>query len=216
MENIQTLRDLAFGLYDAYDYFNRTLFSNLLPAPCITFELKSESINGTFYPERFHPIEGDEAELKNKATDGISLNPAKFTRTEMAVFSTLVHEMVHQWEEHYGDPPKSVYHNKSWAEKMKQIGLHPSSTGEPGGKETGRKMAHYIIPNGEFEIAAKEYLATTGFKIDWVAILPLKPKKKTSRKVAYRCECDRPVYANTDDVKMTCNDCGKEFVPDVL
>jgi hypothetical protein len=33
-------------------------------------------------------------------------------------------------------PP--VAHHRQWAERMKEIGLHPSTSGEPGGKETGR------------------------------------------------------------------------------
>jgi hypothetical protein len=31
---------------------------------------------------------------------------------------------------------------------MKEIGLHPSATGEPGGKETGKHMSHYIVSGG--------------------------------------------------------------------
>jgi hypothetical protein len=31
---------------------------------------------------------------------------------------------------------------------MREIGLQPSSTGEPGGMETGQTVSHYIIPGG--------------------------------------------------------------------
>lgn len=37
---------------------------------------------------------------------------------------------------------------------MKQIGLHPSTTGEPGGKEAGQSVTHCIIPGGPY---AKAY-----------------------------------------------------------
>ena len=31
---------------------------------------------------------------------------------------------------------------------MKEISLQPSTTGEPGGKEPGQSVTHYIIPEG--------------------------------------------------------------------
>jgi hypothetical protein len=31
---------------------------------------------------------------------------------------------------------------------MREIGLQPSSTGEPGGMETGQTVSHYILPGG--------------------------------------------------------------------
>jgi hypothetical protein len=57
--------------------------------------------------------------------------------------STLVHEMVHVWQQHCGTPSKRGYHNKEWATKMKSVGPQPSSTGMVGGKETGQRMSHY-------------------------------------------------------------------------
>jgi hypothetical protein len=45
------------------------------------------------------------------------------------ILSTLVHEMVHVWQETYGNPSRRGYHNRQWAEKMREVGLQPSSTG---------------------------------------------------------------------------------------
>ena len=42
-------------------------------------------------------------------------------------------------------------HNSQWADKMIQVGLMPSDTGEAGGKRTGQSITHYIIPGGKFE-----------------------------------------------------------------
>jgi hypothetical protein len=39
-------------------------------------------------------------------------------------------------------PPRRSYHDRQWAAKMKEIGLQPSTTGEPGGKETGSSVTH--------------------------------------------------------------------------
>ena len=53
----------------------------------------------------------------------------------------------------------SSYHDKEWAALMKQVGLHPSTTGEPGGAETGWKVTHYIIPRGLFAMAFSKSLS---------------------------------------------------------
>ena len=52
------------------------------------------------------------------------------------------------------------YHNKEWAAKMREIGLMPTDTGQPGGKDTGQKVTHFIEPGGRFEQACTAYLAT--------------------------------------------------------
>ena len=49
---------------------------------------------------------------------------------------------------------------------MKAIGLQPSVTGEPGGKEAGQKMNHYIIPGGAFD-KATTVLLQGGFALSW-------------------------------------------------
>ena len=46
-----------------------------------------------------------------------------------------------------------LYHNREWANKMEQIGMMPTDTGESGEKRTGQKIRHYIIPGGLFELA---------------------------------------------------------------
>ena len=76
------------------------------------------------------------------------------------VLSTLAHEMVHLWQHHCGKPGRGRYHNRQWAQRMKAIGLHPSSTGKEGGQETGDSVGHYIVPGGPFEVAAHELLMT--------------------------------------------------------
>lgn len=58
------------------------------------------------------------------------------------------HEMAHVRQQTHGSPPRSSYHDRQWAAKMKEIGLQPSTTGEPGGIEAGQSVTHYIIPGG--------------------------------------------------------------------
>lgn len=72
--------------------------------------------------------------------------------------ATLAHEMCHHWQSHFGKEPAGPYHNKQWATEMKRIGLQPSTTGEPGGKEIGKQCSHYILEGGLFTIACDEFL----------------------------------------------------------
>jgi hypothetical protein len=49
---------------------------------------------------------------------------------------------------------------------MKEIGLQPTATGEPGGKETGQHVTHYIIPGGLYARAFAK-LKAKGFQLHW-------------------------------------------------
>ena len=118
-------------------------------------------MRGYFSPERFQG-----RVVKESVAHELALNPDAFTdRTDEEILSTLVHEMVHVWQEMYGHP-SGHYHNREWAQRMKEIGLYPSQTGEPGGKETGQSVSHYILPNGPYAQAYAK-LSTRGFELHW-------------------------------------------------
>ncbi len=73
---------------------------------------------------------------------------------------TLVHEQCHVWQNYYGKPSRRSYHNREWADKMIAIGLMPSTTGRPGGKQTGQHMNDYVLAGGAFQTAAVDLMAT--------------------------------------------------------
>ncbi|GGY19461.1 hypothetical protein GCM10011289_23780 [Paludibacterium paludis] len=50
---------------------------------------------------------------------------------------------------------------------MEEVGLVPSSTGQPGGKKTGQKMADYPASGGKFLLACVE-LVKDGFCLSWI------------------------------------------------
>jgi hypothetical protein len=138
------------GLNRAYDFFNARLFDGNLPRCLITMQ-RHKGAYGYFAPERFGSRDGA------TITDEIALNPMHFAeRDAKAILSTLAHEMAHLWHQHFGKPSRNGYHNKEWAGAMKKIGLHPSSTGAPGGKETGQRVSHYIVEGGPFDLAFTE------------------------------------------------------------
>jgi hypothetical protein len=93
---------------------------------------------------------------------------------------------------------------------MRELGLQPTSTGEPGGKETGQSMSHYIIPDGRF---AKAYakLAATGFQLHWQSIPATKQgRAKKSSKTKFTCpECGLNAWAKPD-AHLICGECYDE------
>lgn len=146
-------------LQQAYDYFNKVLFDGMLPNALITFQRRKRTL-GYFAGGRFSDNEG-------RPADEIALNPAHFaSRSLPEVLSTLVHEMVHLHQYHFGKPGRGRYHNKEWATQMKAIGLQPTDTGMEGGQETGETITHMIVPGGAFAKAA-ERLLERGFVIPW-------------------------------------------------
>jgi SprT-like family len=171
------------SLTTAYDFFNQELFSGSLP-PCLITMQRHKGAYGYFSGERFASL----ADPKD-VTDEIALNPAHFaTQTPAKVLSTLVHEMAHLWQHHYGKPPRKGYHDRQWAAKMHEIGLLPTATGEEGGKETGQKMTHLIEENGQFARAVSKLLE------EHPAILyhdrnenNAASKKKAASKTKYTC-----------------------------
>jgi predicted SprT family Zn-dependent metalloprotease len=151
--------ELYQSLENAYEHFNTELFKGTLP-PCLITLRSVNRIYGYHHSERFINMEGT-------LIDELGLHPGHFTlRSVEAVLSTLVHEMVHHWQHHFGTPTRSNPHNQEWAAKMRAIGLNPSNTGLPGGKASGKKVSHYIEPAGAYEQACQVLLAK-GFELKW-------------------------------------------------
>ena len=110
-------------------------------------------------------------------------------RSDKDILSTLVHEMCHCFQQHFGTPPRRGYHSREWAAQMISIGLMPSDTGEPGGKQTGQGMSHYIIEGGPFDRAAEALLAS-GFCLNWqsaAAVAQAGKGAKERSKTKYSC-----------------------------
>ncbi len=152
-------------LQAAYVFFNERLFQGRLP-PCLITLQREKNTYGYYSQNRFV------RKSDGKKTDEIALNPRYFgVRTIPESLSTLVHEMTHLDQAHYGKPGRRGWHNREWGKMMDAIGLAPSSTGQPGGKRTGDRMSHYIIEGGPFDRACDE-LITHQFKLSWCDRFP--------------------------------------------
>jgi hypothetical protein len=219
----------------AYSFFNVKLFDSRLPACLITLQRKNRT-RGYFSPTRFVRAEGSR-------TDEIAMNPAFFAvSSPIQVLSTLVHEMVHLQQAHFGKPSRRSYHNREWADMMEAVGLQPTHDGTENGKRTGERMTHLVRKGGRFEAAALELLAA-GFQITWmdrdhaqVTSLPpdapllrikgkdgdddangaAKPKRKTKsgQRIKYQCpDCQIRAWAKAG-VNLLCGECRIDLQPE--
>jgi hypothetical protein len=186
-----------------FDYFNRRLFENSLLDCMLSFSRRRSSSHTLF-------TGGLWREEAGSATPEISLNLKQLCEGEpIEVMAMLVAQMVHLWQERYGQPSRKGYYNREWAEKMATIGLLPSATGLPGGRQIGQGVKHYIEPNGRFE---KAFL-----KMPNDFLLPFRPeafdgqqRRGYSEKVTYQCVgCGVKVWGK-GGLELVCG-CGKVF-----
>jgi SprT-like family len=194
---------LEYGaLYAAFEHFNKELFGGCLPDVFIAYQRKAGML-GHFSADRYS------GRVDELGRHELALNPDSFIeRADKQIASTVVHEMVHHWQHHFGKTGSRGYHNKEWAAKMKAVGLQPSNTGAIGGKETGQRMSHYIIPGGPF-VQSYNKLAATGWKLN-LQSAPRpggtgKPNKDRPKSTCPRCggnAWSKPNY------QLACVDCG--------
>lgn len=135
-----------YALHRAFDHFNDTLFDAALPDCPVFFSRKVDF--GGFFPARRAEGRPD----TNADTPVILMNPDKLGEPPAFVMSVLVHEQCHLWRGIQG-PRVHLAHDARWASKMVEVGLMPSQTGRPGGRQAGHRMSHYILPDGRFERA---------------------------------------------------------------
>jgi predicted SprT family Zn-dependent metalloprotease len=201
-ENVRFAAAQVAAFEQAYRFFNGKLFGGELPMCFITLHRKS-SARGYFMNDAWRQ-KGDSAQMN---THELAMNPDTFAgRSDKAILSTLVHEMAHCWQQVYGKPGRGGYHNKQWARKMIDLGLHPTATGEIGGKQTGSRMTHVIIQHGAFDVAC-DLLLESGWTLEWASFSPTKMPSDSSRnKVKYTCACNHKVWGKPA-LNIICPDC---------
>lgn len=207
----------------AYAFFNRELFGKRLPDCLITITRK-RGAKGYFWADKF------EHETSAKKADEISLNPDLFkTRTLAETLSTLVHEMCHLEQQHFGKPSRTGYHNQGWADLMLAVGLIPSDTGKVDGKQTGQAVTHYIEDGGRYALAFAK-LEAKGFTLPWQGVSPfilpgfpgagtvagiaglLTGKATRSSKTKFSCpKCGANAWGKPD-LSITCTPCAAPMV----
>ena len=185
---------------EAYDFFNTELFVGELPKCLVTFQRQRRAF-GYFWADKF----ADASD--GAAVDEIAMNPQLFEgRTHQQTLSTLVHEMAHLWQHHYGSASRNGYHNKEWGSKMLEVGLHPSDTGTPGGRKTGQQMSHYILEGGPFATSCKKLL-DSGFQIPYFENQRNRASTTSQDKVKFMCPSCRSIAWGKPALKLLCGEC---------
>jgi predicted SprT family Zn-dependent metalloprotease len=193
-----------FAAYEQmFAYFNGRLFGGELPACLLNFSRRSKTY-GFFAPSRW--------ERGRDVRHEISLNPSTLkSRKPIEVASTLVHEMVHLWQQEHGTPSRTGYHNHEWAAKMDAVGLVPSSTALPGGARVGQKVSHYVAKGGPFEQAFRAM--PKELTLPWACDEPedVRLKKAAKNKVKYTCPgCGANVWGKPE-LAISCDECEERF-----
>lgn len=192
------------SLTAAYECFNRELFSGDRP-PCLITMQRHKGALGFFSGERFANT-SDPKEI----TDEIALNPVHFaTRKPVEVLSTLVHEMVHLWQHHFGERPRKGYHDRQWAGKMLEVGLIPTETGDMGGRQTGQHVTHLIEEDGRYARAVEKLLRERPAILyhDRIKEDDAVRKKKAASKTKYTCPgCGLNAWAKPES-PLVCGAC---------
>jgi predicted SprT family Zn-dependent metalloprotease len=111
--------------------------------------------------------------VHDQETDELAINPTMISKFPvLEVCQTIVHEMCHGWQFHFGNPSRKTYHNGEWSEKMQAIGLMPSHNGRPGGKTTGQKMMDYPMEDGRFLEATEQLINGDVFENLFLEVSP--------------------------------------------
>jgi hypothetical protein len=95
---------------------------------------------------------------------------------------------------------------------MREVGLIPTDTGQPGGKETGQAVTHLVEKGGRFDTVCAAYLATkpTFLYHDRAGDEETR-KKKAASKTKYTCPgCGLNAWAKPD-ANLVCGDCGERM-----
>ncbi len=86
----------------AYQFFNGELFGKSLPQVLVTLQRHARA-KGYFAPERFV------GRVEKVTAHELALNPDVFTgRSDELILSTLVHQMVHVWQQSHGTVAASL------------------------------------------------------------------------------------------------------------
>lgn len=185
MNIAETPTSKFYGLFQyIFEYYNNTLFQNEIK-DCIIVVIKKKNTFGHFAPKRYFNRE-------DLDTDELALNPLMFTKFPLIeICQTIVHEMCHAWQYHYGNYPDNVYHNKEWSNKMQSVGLMPSRTGEVGGKDVGQTMGDYPIKDGIFLEATEVLMNSNVFAGLYLSVNPA---------IVDLLNDDEPIYEQIKDM----------------
>ncbi len=104
---------LAKRLYQHVDWMRVELFDGKLPEVVLSFEATNSKTLG-------HYVLGRNA---MGLQWNVNVNRRHLKRPEQAVVATLLHELVHVWQDTYGHCGRPPYHNAEFQERVRALGI---------------------------------------------------------------------------------------------
>lgn len=219
--------DIHLVMTKAFQHFNKTLFGGRLP-DCNLIISRKRGAHGYFWSDQRCSIDAEGKTDAKVRRHEIAMNPESFAgRSNMEVFSTLVHEMTHLEQQVEGKPGNNGYHNKEWVGLMQRVGLEPYAIDAHRApevvdgklvvpakmKNVGTKVTHMIDPEGKFAASCEKFMAKD-MVIVWAAKAPPlteRARAKTASKTKFECDgCGQLAWAKPT-ANLSCGDCGVEM-----
>jgi hypothetical protein len=187
------LNNLAWELYWWCDFFNMAFFKkHPVPVPVLSFEKTRINTLG-------HYVIGRNA---FGFKENININRANLNRPFWDIMATLLHEMCHSWQNCYGNPSNSWFHNREFQLKMLDFGIVINSKGCHLG--VGDPFVFLLKKHG--------IVFTDDIRIDGFIKVPPKPKKKGKSKLKkWECPCGQKVRVGKAEFFATCDLCKEQF-----
>lgn len=159
----------------------------------------------------------------------IVLNSRWIARPRWELAESLVHEMVHLYQEYLADQgvdgmqkSKNGYHNKQFVELCEDLGLHPiigvGAHWRPADGQFERLMGQLGIEKPEHAKAEGWVKPDPGKKgPNWFDADRGRPKGKSTLVLYTSDQCERKpeckIRAGRKDMDIRCNECGGDFHP---
>jgi len=172
-------------LYKFFDIFDKHFFENKLPLGLIVFEIKNKKTLGSYTI----------AHNGFGAKDEITFNIRHINRPKFKLLSTLLHEMLHLYENRFREDDGTKYtnhHNKFFREKSKEFGIPSNHRGQT-----------LEIINPFLDLVKKHGIDIEEKEIETEVISAKSKMKKWS------CKCMN--IRSAKEVDATCNNCGQNF-----
>ena len=209
---IQTLPSITKAQYgvlqDLFNAFNAEFFGGELPEVCFTLDYSRAKSTAYYSARRLKYAGGD------RPLDVIAFNPDLFYRTPEQIESTMLHEMCHEWESVEGKAPRTAYHSKAWADKMRSFGLSPVFM------NTARtSVTHTVDEGGRFDLFVKsspplQVALLKGREPEKAGSKRKTLTEKSRNKVKYTCPvCSAHVWGKPN-LFIKCCICGVDYEAD--
>lgn len=194
----QTIDDWNFRqvAFDLHQWAERMVleFKLEIPPPCLAIEYLGRGRLGHFRRGRNGFGLRDEIAIDQK-----HLNRGPL----WDVYGTLLHELLHSWQEHHGRPGRRNYHNKEFRDKACSLGLLIDEAGHTryaaGETPFALLMYRYGIerPAEDAEVSSE------------IVVTPVPPCGSTLK--LYACPCGVKVRVGRSRFNARCLDCGGLF-----